>query len=97
MLHLRRVVNPFEWERCKISKEYILPGDYYYIDDEDGLIVKASVYHKMKWDKKVSEWDWTKYNEGLSEHEYAEMMREKEREYLTAGLLNREVDRGGYW
>ncbi len=96
MLHLRRMVQPFAWERCKISKEYILPGDYYYWDDEDGLVVKASVYHKLKWEKKVNEWDWASYYDGLSEREYEEMMREKEREYLTQGLLDRKVDKGGY-
>ena len=89
-------MTPFAWERCHISGKYITYGDYYYIDDEDGLIVAASVYHDMKRQKKLDEWDWTRYNNAKSEREYEEMCREKEKEYLTAHLLERKVDKGAY-
>ena len=96
MLHLRRQLQPFAWERCHISKEYITYGDYYYFDDEDGLIVKASVYNEMKRRKREEEWDYTRLHNALSEREYTEMCREKERQFLTNHLLDRKVDKGAY-
>ena len=96
MLHLKRVLTPFAWERCHITGEYITYGDYYYFDDEDGLIVKASVYHEMKRRKREEEWDWTRYKNAESEREYQEVCREKEREYLTEHLLERKVDKGAF-
>ena len=96
MLHLKRVTQPFEWERCKISKEYIRYGDYYYYDDTDGLIVKADVYNKLKRAKQEEEFDYSRLNQANSEREYDEIMREKEREYLTATLFDRTVDKGAF-
>ena len=39
MLYLKRIVNDYEFLKCGISNELIAYGDYYYEDDEDGLIV----------------------------------------------------------
>ena len=96
MLHLMRQMQPFAWERCHLTGAYILYGDYYYYDDEDGLVVKASVYHDMKKRKREEEWDYTRYNNAVSEREYKEMCRAKEKEFLMQGLLERKVDKGAY-
>ncbi len=96
MLHLRRQMQPFAWERCHITGQYITYGDYYYYDDEDGLIVAASVYHDMKRKKKINEWDWSDYRQAVSEREYEHICREKERAFLAQHLLDRKVDKGVY-
>ena len=51
MLRLKRVVHFNEFLKCKVSGEIISYGDYYYEDDEDGLIVKASVYKQLQREK----------------------------------------------
>ena len=94
MLHLKRIVNPYEWERCKISKEYITYGDYYYVDDEDGLVIKKSVYDRLKKQKKYEEFDYSRLNNAQSEREYEQVMREKEREFLTDSIFERKVNKG---
>ena len=47
MLHLKRITHDYEFMRCHISDELIAYGDWYYEDDEAGLIVKFTVYQRI--------------------------------------------------
>ena len=99
MLHLKRITSPHEWIRCKISKEIMVIGDYYYEDDEDGLIVKATVYKEMMNEKREREFDYSKLEKAQSEQEYRNYLKEYEREFLTQDLVERKVfhkEKGGY-
>lgn len=91
-LHLKRVTNPYECIRCDISKKLIIYNHFYYEDDEDGLIVDADYYHRRKQQARVEK---ALLNPELNVPQdamsYQTMMREKEREYLERGLLERPV------
>lgn len=96
MLHWYRVTNQFEWERCHITNEYITFGEYYLKDDTDGLIIKASVYAKLKRQHKEETWDYSKLENAQSEREYTQLMRQAEQDFLTEGLFDRKIEKGGY-
>lgn len=97
MLHLKRIVHFNEFVRCKVTREIMTQGDYYYEDDEDGFIVKATVYKEMKLQEKRDKFDYAKLEQAANEREYAMMLREYEREIKTQGLLQRKLaDEGAY-
>lgn len=91
MLHLKRVVNFNDFLRCKVSGDVIGYGDYYYEDDEDGLIVKATVYKAMKREEKLRKFSYEKLEKAESQLEYRQALRDYEREFLAQGLLDRKL------
>lgn len=91
MLHLKRVQYFTDHLKCRISGEIIRHGDYYYEDDEDGFIVKASVYGEMKKKKKEEEFDFTKLNQAESMRDYQAQLKEYERQFLEQNLLERKL------
>lgn len=91
MLHLKRIINDYEFLRCKISNELIAYGDYYYEDDEDGLIVKSRVYHEIKESERRSRFDYSDLEKASSEREYAEILKRAEREIFTNTILDRKI------
>lgn len=92
MLHARQVDQPYTWERDHITGDYIMYGEWYYWDDEDGLIVSVRTYNKMKEEKRRAEWDYSRLEEAQSEQEYRQMLQEHIREIQTESLLNRKVE-----
>ena len=99
MLHLKRITHFYEWIKCQISGKIMTYGDWYYEDDEDGLVVDALVYKRMKQEQKEEEWDYSQLQMAKNEREYREKLRELEREYMKKTLLDRKVayeeNRGG--
>ena len=99
MLHLKRVPGFYEWIRCHVSGKIMTYGDWYYEDDEDGLIVDAIVYKQMKQTEKEENWDYSKLQMAQNEREYRQRLKELEKEHLKQGLLKRKVaheeNRGG--
>lgn len=91
MLWLRRNTNPYQLEKCGVSGELIAPGDFYYVDDEDGLIIKATIYKELKDRKKEDEWDYSKLNNAVNEYEYRNMLKEATRQMLYSSVLDRKV------
>lgn len=91
MLWLKRNIRFNELYKCMISNELIGPGEYYYEDDGDGLIVKATIYRKMLNQKIRDEWDYSKLEGHLSRQEYANYLREAERQFLSATLFDRKI------
>lgn len=91
MLYLRRNTNQYQLEKCGISGELIAPGDFYYIDDEDGLIVKATVYKELKDREKQDNWDYSKLNTATNEYEYRHLLKEATRQMLHSTILDRQV------
>ena len=77
--------------RCGVSKQAIGYGDYYYEDDEDGLIVKAKVYQELKEKKRLNDWDYTLLNNAQNQYEYGKTMRQMERDYFATTLFDRKV------
>lgn len=74
-------------------------GDWYYEDDDDGLIVDAIVYKDMERKQREEDWDYSRIQLAENEREYREKLREMQRKHLQETLLNREVaynkSRGG--
>ncbi|MBP3199279.1 MAG: hypothetical protein J6N21_20095 [Butyrivibrio sp.] len=91
MLHLKRITHFNEYLICKVSGEVMMYGDFYYEDDEDGLIVSANYYHNLKKQKKEDNWDYSELNAFESQRDYAEALKEKERELFEKTVLNRAV------
>ena len=91
MLVLKRIQYFTDWIRCQVTGEIMTYGEYYYEDTEDGFIVGALTYKEMKDAKKAEEFDYSKLEKAASEREYREMLKQYEREFKTAGLLERKV------
>ncbi|PTY93054.1 hypothetical protein [Heyndrickxia sporothermodurans] len=91
MLHLKRVLHFNDFIRCKISGDIISYGDFYYEDDEDGLIVKATVYKAMQEEKRLNEFNYEKLEKAESQLEYQQALKEYERQFLTQTLFERKV------
>lgn len=91
MLHLKRNILFNELYKCGVSGELIGPGDFYYEDDEDGLIVKASVYRRYKDQKIQDEFDYTKLNQASSEREYRDLLQRAQKDFFAQTLLDRKL------
>ena len=92
MLHLKRVTHFNEWLRCMVSREYISYGDYYYEDDEDNFVVKASVYREEKLKKETEDMN----NNPLllqakSQQDYKTALRQYEQNFYRDTLLDRKM------
>ena len=92
MLHLCRVDQPYAWERDHITGDYIMYGEYYYYDDEDGLVVSRKTYVQFREAKRRAEWDYWSLNRCQSEREYENIMKQKTREFLADTLMDRKVE-----
>ena len=97
MLHLKRVQYFNEFLRWDVSGEVIGYEDYYYEDDEDGLIVKATVYKELERRKKEAEFDYAKLQAAESQRDYQEKLRQYEKEFLAKTLLDRKVFNEGVY
>ncbi|MCY7865936.1 hypothetical protein [Bacillus atrophaeus] len=91
MLHLKRVVNFNDFIRCKVSGDIISYGDFYYEDDEDGFIVKATVYKAMLREKELNEFNYEKLQRAESQLDYRQALKEYEREFLAQSLFERKI------
>ena len=80
-----------EFYMCAISNEIIYPGEWYYEDDEDGLIVKATVYKQILKEAKAAEFDYSKLNQLSSQEEYRQKLKENLRMSNYSSLLDRKV------
>lgn len=94
MLHLKRIIYFNEFLRCKVSNELIGYGDYYYEDDEDGLIIKASVYNRLKDKRKKETFDYSELEKLESQREYEQYMKQASREFYESTVLDRKVFNG---
>jgi hypothetical protein len=74
-----------------LSGELIGPGDFYFEDDEDGWIVKASVYYQRKEQRLNDIFDWSKLENATSQEEYRVMLLEAEREHFEQTLFERPI------
>lgn len=91
-LQLKRMVNPYECIKCDITRKIIAYQQFYYEDDEDGLIVDADYYHRRKQQARVEEALLNpEINVPQDAMSYQVAMRQKEREYLDRGLLDRPI------
>lgn len=91
MLWLKRNTVWNQLMKCDISNEVIGPGDYYYIDDVDGVRIKATVYKRIKDKEKEEHWDYSKLNAAQNELEYKRMLKEATRQMLASSILERKV------
>ena len=91
MLHLKRNQYFNELYKCGISNEIIYPGEWYYEDDEDGLIVKATVYKRICDEYKRKNFDYSKLEQLQSQEEYRQQLIRQMQKENYASLLDRKV------
>ena len=91
MLYLKRNTYFNEFYKCGVSGEIIYPGEWYYEDDDDGFIVKATIYKQIQQEAKRAEFDYSKLNNLTSQEEYRQKLIENMRASNYASLLDREV------
>lgn len=89
-LMLKRITNPYEAVKCSITKEWIMYPDYYYEDDQDGLIVSYDYYCEEKKRRKLEKAE-KDVNLATSAVEYKVLLKEKEREFLEKTLFERPI------
>lgn len=77
--------------KCSVSGDIIIAGELYYEDDEDGVIIKADVYHDMKRKQVEDNWDYSVINEAKSEAEYRRKLQEYSKQILSQSVLNRPL------
>lgn len=91
-LVLKRITWPYDCVKCDLTRKLIAYGEFYYEDDEDGLIVDAEYYHQRKMQDKYEEAMMNpEINIGADVMGYHAAMREAERRILEQGLLNRPI------
>ena len=92
-LQLKRITWPYDCVKCDITRKLLAYWDYYYEDDEDGLIVCADYYYNRKMQKEFEE---AMMNPELNVPQdvmsYKMAMLQAERKYLDRGLLDRKVN-----
>lgn len=92
-LQLKRIIWPYDAVKCDITRKLLVYGDYYYEDDEDGLIVDAEYYHQRKMQDKLEEAMMNpELNVPQDAMSYRMAILQAERKYLDRGLLDREVN-----
>lgn len=91
MLILNRMTQPYEVRKCKVSGQFIVYGEWFYEDDEDGVIIKSSVYKKMQQDARNKAFDYTLLEQAQSDKEYREMIKRAEKDFLNTTILDRPV------
>ena len=91
MLYLKRITRFNEFLRCHVSDQIMMYGDFYYEDDEDGLIVSAKYYHDLKKQKREDEWDYTELNNAESQKEYQERLHDAEKALFESEVLIRKI------
>lgn len=89
MLMLKRMRFFNEFIRDSIDDRIIGPGEYYYEDSEDGVIISAEHYWELKKQKMEDEWDETYYNQMESQKDYKEKLRQAEQAYNQRTILER--------
>lgn len=92
MLRLHRITDPYTFMKDTVTGQVIMPGDFYYQDDEDEtIIVNAKTLHDMKMKKKKDEWDYSDLNNATSRKEYEQQLREAEYELRKESILERKI------
>lgn len=91
MLVLKRVQYFTDWIRCQVTGDIMTHGEYYYEDDEDGFIVKATTYKEIKDKDAADKFDYSKLENAASMREYTEMLKQYEREFKTSTILERKI------
>ena len=91
MLYLKRNQYFNELYKCGISNEIIYPGEWYYEDDEDGLIVKATVYKRIRDEYNRKNFDYSKLEQLRSQEEYRQQLIRQMQKENYASLLDRKV------
>lgn len=91
MLILKRITQPYEVRKCAMSDEMIIYGDFYYEDDEDGTVIKASVYKKKQQELKFNQFDYTLLAQAQSDKEYREATKRAQQQFLDAMILDRPI------
>ena len=96
MLILTRNLTPGEVRTCKLSGTPIIYGDFYYQDTENpDLYIKKTEYDKLEEEKKRNEFDYSMLENLESQEEYAQYMKEAERQYLQNNILNHKIIKNG--
>lgn len=91
-LELKRITDPYYCVKCGITRKLIAYGEFYYEDDEDGLIVDYEYHHQRKMaDKYEQALQNPELQAGADAIAYQTQMRAAERRYLDRGLLDRPV------
>ena len=86
MLWLKRNNVYTQLMKCDVSNEIIAPGDFYYIDDEDGMRIKATVYKDIKDKSKKETWDYSELNAAQSEREYKRRLQDATSQAREKGM-----------
>ena len=91
-LVLKRITWPYDAVKCDITRKLLAYGDYYYEDDEDGLIVDADYYYRRKMEEKYEKaYQNPELNVPQDAMSYRIAMLQAERRHLDRGLLDRPV------
>ena len=91
MLILDRMIHPYEVRTCALTGSMIVYGDYFYEDNTDGICVLAREYIKLKRARQKESFDYSLLSQAQSEKEYANMLKQAEKEMLQMNLLSRPI------
>lgn len=91
MLILKRIQYFNEFIKCHVSGKVMMYGDFYYEDTNDGSIVDAVLYHKLKKTQETEVFDNSILNNATSEKEYTDRLKQVEQAYLQKTILYREI------
>jgi len=92
MLRLHRITDEYEFMKDTVTGQVIMPGDFYYQDDEDPtIIVNAKTLHDLKMKKKKDNWDYSDLNDAKSRKEYEQQLKQAEYELRKETILENKI------
>ena len=94
MLHLKRVQYFTDHLKCSISGRTISWGDYYYEDDEDGVIISGIEMARIKKEKRENafyERNQHRLNALEDYRDYKEAVKDYERQFLEQDVRGRKI------
>lgn len=93
MLWLKRVQYFNDVLICRATGDYITHGDYYYEDDEDGLIIKASAYRDLKDQHEQDYFDQSRLLGFQNRYDYEQAMWRATNDAFALDVVKRKIAR----
>ena len=91
MLWLKRITTFNEVKRCKVTEEYIQYGDFYYEDDEDGMVIKATVYRDLRDQYREDTFDDSRLRKAESQRDYEDALRPMQQDFWARDVVKRKI------
>ena len=95
MLHLHRIVHPFDF-MFDSTGDILMFGDFYYKEDEPDSegkywTIRATTYHQLRQQKQEENWNYSKLNNAESWRDYDKQVKDAYHEMVKESILDHKI------